>query len=140
MPRLLDGINSLAWQLIRQIDPAYPVAEQTFLAADGQLPLSAFENYIRGLVEDTPVERAKHLQEAVRIDPTYYPAWLALGRLYFREQEYELAAAAFGKSPAATPAPSMPPSTAASPRSIPATMSRLKTSFAFVACSCLYLR
>jgi tetratricopeptide (TPR) repeat protein/TolB-like protein len=99
LPRLLDGINSLAWQLVRRIDPAYPVAEQTFVAADARLPLSAFENYIRGLVEKTPGERAKHLQEAVRIDPAYYPAWLALGRLYFREQEYELAASAFGKIP-----------------------------------------
>ncbi len=99
MPRLLDGINGLAWQLVRQIEPGYPVAEQTFIAADAQLPLSAFENFIRGLVEISPVERAKHLQEAVRIDPTYYPAWLALGTLYFREQEYELAAAAFAKIP-----------------------------------------
>ena len=99
LPRLLDGINSLAWQLVRQIDPTYPVAQQTFVAADANLPLSAFENYIRGLVESTPGERAKHLQEAVRIDPIYNPAWLALGRLYFHQQEYELAAAAFGKIP-----------------------------------------
>ncbi len=99
MPRLLDGINTLAWQLVRKIDPTYPVAQQTFVAADANLPLAAFENYIRGLVESTPVERAKHLQEAVRIDPTYYPAWLALGRLYFHQQDYELAVAAFGKIP-----------------------------------------
>jgi len=103
MPRLLDGINSVAWQLVRQIDPAYPVAQQTFVAADANLPLGAFENYIRGLVESTPGERAKHLQEAVRIDPTYYPAWLALGRLYFHEQQYELAASAFGKIPGSDP-------------------------------------
>ncbi len=99
LPRLLDGINGIAWQLVRQFDPAYPVAEQTFVAADAKLPLSAFENYIRGLVEDSAPERAKHLMEAVQIEPTYYPAWLALGRLYFHEQEYELAAAAFGKIP-----------------------------------------
>jgi tetratricopeptide (TPR) repeat protein/TolB-like protein len=103
MPRLLDGINTVAWQLVRQIDPAYPVAQQTFVAADANLPLGAFENYIRGLVESTPSERAKHLQEAVRIDPTYYRAWLALGRLYFRQQEYELAAATLGKIPASDP-------------------------------------
>ena len=99
MPRLLDGINSLSWRLVRQIAPAYPVAQQTFVAADAALPLGAFENYIRGLVENTPTERAKHLQEAVRIDPTYYAAWRALGRLYFHQQEYELAASAFGKIP-----------------------------------------
>lgn len=104
LPRLLDGINSLAWKLVRQFDPAYPVAEQTFVAADAKLPLSAFENYIRGLVEDSPAERIKHLKEAVQLDPTYYPAWLALGRMYFHEQEYELASAAFGKIPKTEPA------------------------------------
>jgi tetratricopeptide (TPR) repeat protein/TolB-like protein len=103
MPRLLDGINTLAWQVVHQIDPTYPVAQQTFVAADANLPLSAFENYIRGLVEDAPTERAKHLREAVRIDPAYYRAWLALGRLYFHQQEYELAAAAFSKIPANDP-------------------------------------
>jgi TolB-like protein len=72
LPRLLDGINGLAWQLVRQIEPAYPVAEQTFVAADSKLPLSVFENYTRGLVEDTPAERVKHLKEAARLDPTYF--------------------------------------------------------------------
>ncbi len=99
LPRLLDGINILAWELVRQLDPAYPVAQQTFVAADANLPLSSFENYIRGLVETTAAERAKHLQEAVRLDPAYARAWLALGRLYFHQQEYELAAAAFAKIP-----------------------------------------
>ncbi len=103
LPRLLDGINSLAWKLVRQFDPAYPVAEQTFVAADAKLPLSAFENYIRGLVEDSPAERIKHLKEAVQLDPAYYPAWLALGRMYFHEQEYELASAAFSKIPKTEP-------------------------------------
>jgi tetratricopeptide (TPR) repeat protein/TolB-like protein len=103
LPRLLDGINTLAWRLVRQIEPAYPVAEQTFVAADAKLPLSAFENYIRGLVEDSPAERIKHLKEAVQLDPNYYPAWLALGRAYFHGQEYELAAAAFGKIPKTEP-------------------------------------
>ncbi|AXC09442.1 TPR repeat-containing protein [Acidisarcina polymorpha] len=103
LPRLLDGINSLAWRLVRQIDPAYSVAEQTFVAADAKLPLSAFENYIRGLVEDAPAERIKHLQEAVRLDPTYAQAWLALGKLYFINQQFELAAAALDKVPRTDP-------------------------------------
>lgn len=104
LPRLLDGINGLAWQLVRQIEPGYPVAEQTFVAADAKLPLSAFENYIRGLVEETAAERIKHLKEAVQLDPGYDRAWLALGRAYFRGQEYESASAAFGKIPKSDPA------------------------------------
>jgi tetratricopeptide (TPR) repeat protein/TolB-like protein len=100
---LLDGINSLSWKLVRQLDPAYPVAEQTFIAADAKLSLAVFENYIRGLVEDSPAERAKHLKEAVRLDPTYTPAWFALGRLYFHQQEFELAATALAKVPKSDP-------------------------------------
>jgi tetratricopeptide (TPR) repeat protein len=103
LARLLDGINDLAWQVVRHIDPTYPVAEQTFVAADAALPLSAFENYIRGLVEDTPAERIKHLKEAVQLDPGYYTAWFALGRAYFLGQEYEQASVAFGKIPKTEP-------------------------------------
>ena len=92
--RLLEIANSLAWHLVKQLDPAYPVAEQTFVAADANLRLDAFENYIRGLIEDSRPERTKHLKEAVRLSPGFSSAWLALGKLYFANQDYESAASA----------------------------------------------
>lgn len=100
---LLDLLNGLAWQVARQLDPTYAVAEQTFLAASAKLRLDAFENYVRGLVEDSSTERIRHLKEAVRLSPDYYPAWLALGRAYFDNQQYELTYASLGKLPRTDP-------------------------------------
>lgn len=103
LDRLLDVLNGLAWRVVKQMDPAYPVAEQTFLAADSSLRLSAFENYVRGLVEDSPAERIRHLREALRLSPDFPPARLALGRAYFADQQYENAAAIFGSLPSSDP-------------------------------------
>lgn len=94
--QLLETLNSLAWQVTRQLDPAYPVAEQTFIAADSDLHLDAFENYVRGLTEDSVDERIRHLREAVRLSPQFNPAWLALGKAYFSQQNFDLAASTLG--------------------------------------------
>ena len=96
LPRLADLLNALAWRLTKQLDPAYSVAEQTFIAADATLRLDVFENYVRGLSEPQPDERLRHLREAVRLNPQFYPAWLALGQTLFGAQDYDQAAAAFG--------------------------------------------
>lgn len=96
---LLDTVNKLAWETTRQLDPSYAVAEQTFLAADGHLQVNAFENYIRGLVEEKPEEGIRRLQDAIRLDPEFVPAWLALGRRYFADQDYEQAASTLGHLP-----------------------------------------
>lgn len=96
LTRLLDTLNSLAWQVTRQLDPTYAVAQQTFIAADADLRLDAFENYVRGLSENSTDERIRHLREAVRLSPRFYPAWLALGKAYFANQNYELAASTLG--------------------------------------------
>jgi tetratricopeptide (TPR) repeat protein len=96
LTRLLDTLNSLAWQVTRQLDPTYPVAEQTFIAADSELRLDAFENYVRGLTETSASERIRHLREAVRLSPQFYPVWLALGKTYFTDQNFDLAASTLG--------------------------------------------
>ncbi|MGC2300813.1 MAG: tetratricopeptide repeat protein [Acidobacteriaceae bacterium] len=97
--RLLETINSLAWKVTRQLDPAYEVEEQTFLAADKNLHADAFEDYIEGLVAETPQQGIDHLREATRLDPDFATAWLALGRAYFTNQDYEHAAATLGRLP-----------------------------------------
>jgi tetratricopeptide (TPR) repeat protein len=94
--KLADVLNTLAWRVTRQLDPAYPVAEQTFIAADANLRLDVFENYVRGLVDPQSDERIRHLREAVRLSPQYYPAWLALGQALFAAQQYDQSAIAFG--------------------------------------------
>lgn len=96
LTHLLDTLNGLAWQVTRQLDPSYAVAEQTFIAADSDLRLDAFENYVRGLTEDSIDERIRHLRDAVRLSPHFYPAWLSLGKAYFANQNYEQAASTLG--------------------------------------------
>ncbi len=96
LSQLTSVINSLAWKVTQQLDPDYPVAEQTFVAADASLRLDAFEDYVRGISEGTAQVRLQHLQDAIRLDPNYGPAWLALGNAYFAAQDYNNAALAYG--------------------------------------------
>jgi len=93
---LLAMIDSLAWQITRQLDPAYAVEEQTFIAADKNLHSDAFEDYVRGLVAENAQYTIQDLRDAVKLDPNFAPAWLALGRAYFGNQDYEQAAATLG--------------------------------------------
>jgi tetratricopeptide (TPR) repeat protein len=99
MSHLLDVLNSLAWGLAKEIDPQFTVARNTFVAAGASLRTDAFENYIRGLVENDPAEQIRHLKEAVRLDPTFSPALLALGKAYFANQQFDLAATTLGRLP-----------------------------------------
>ena len=99
LKNLLDTLNGLAWNTARKLDPAYSVAEQTFLAADGPLSPVAFENYIRGMIVEAPSDRVVHLREAVRLSPGFIPAKLELGKAYFVSQDYDAAAAIFGQTP-----------------------------------------
>jgi tetratricopeptide (TPR) repeat protein len=97
MTHLLDVLNSLAWGLAKQIDPQLAVARSTFVAAGAGLRTDVFENYIRGLVESDPAEQIRHLKEAVRLDPSFSPGLFALGKAYFANQQFELAANTLGR-------------------------------------------
>lgn len=94
---LINVFDSLAWKLTRQLDPTFPVSEQAFVAAGADLRLDAFEQFIRGITEPDQAERVRHLQQAVKLSPTYSAAWMALGREDYSSQQYEEAADAFAK-------------------------------------------
>jgi tetratricopeptide (TPR) repeat protein len=97
MHDLIAVFGTLAWKLTKQLDPLFSVAEGTFVAAGRDIPLNAYEQYIRGITEPDQAERVKHLQEAVRLSPGFGPAWMALGREDYGEQQYPEAAAAFAR-------------------------------------------
>jgi tetratricopeptide (TPR) repeat protein len=96
---LIDVFNSLAWGLAKQIDPQFAVSRSTFVAAGAGLRVDAFENYIRGLVEPDPAEQIRHLKESVRLDPSFSLALMALGKAYFANQQFDLAATTLGRLP-----------------------------------------
>ncbi|HZY60302.1 MAG TPA: tetratricopeptide repeat protein [Candidatus Binataceae bacterium] len=97
MHNLIAVFDSLAWKLTRQLDPAFNVSQETFVAAGANLTLEAFEQYIRGITESDQPERLRHLQQAVKLSPGFASAWMALGREDYQGQQYEQAAAAFAK-------------------------------------------
>ncbi|HEY6374660.1 MAG TPA: tetratricopeptide repeat protein [Edaphobacter sp.] len=103
LARLFDLQNALAWKIARQLDPKFNVALQTFLAAPGQVKLSAFENYIRGTSEPNPQERINHLQLAVQEVPTYTAALLALGKAQYTQRDYDHAALTLARIPPTDP-------------------------------------
>jgi tetratricopeptide (TPR) repeat protein len=99
LPRLFDAENAIAWKIARQIDPHFSVAEQTFLASPGGVPLPSFENYIRGSTASTPAERLQRLQAAVADTPNYAAALLALGKEQYAARDFPSAAATLAKVP-----------------------------------------
>ena len=99
LPRLFDIENAVAWKVARQIDPKFPVAQQTFLSASAGVKLTAFENYIRGTDAPSSVERIKRLQLAVDEAKDYSAALLALGKAQYTARQYDSAAATLAKVP-----------------------------------------
>lgn len=97
LPRLFDVENSIAWTIAKHIDPHFNVAQQTFLSAAGGVPLSAFENYIRGISASSPQEQIKRLQMATTLAPNYPAALLALGKVQFTQRDYDHAATTLAK-------------------------------------------
>ncbi len=97
MHDIVSVFDSLAWKLTRQLDPRISVAEETFIAAGKNIRLDAFEQYIRGITESDQIERLKHLQSSVKLNPDFSPAWMALGREQYSGQQYEQAADAFSR-------------------------------------------
>ena len=99
LSRLFDVENAIAWKVAGRMDPHFAVAEQTFLAASGGVPLSSFENYIRGTSAPTSDERLKRLEAAVSETPSYTAALLALGKEQYAASRFEAAAATLAKVP-----------------------------------------
>jgi tetratricopeptide (TPR) repeat protein len=99
LARLFDVENAIAWTIARQIDPQFSISQQTFLSASGNISLSAFENYIRGVSATSQLERIKRLQLATQDTPNYPAALLALGKAQFSDRDYDHAAITFAKVP-----------------------------------------
>jgi Tfp pilus assembly protein PilF/TolB-like protein len=99
LARLFDAENAIAWKSAKALDPHFNVAEPTFLAASGAVPLPAFEDYIRGTNSANAAERLKRLKAAVALAPNFATAALALGKEQFAERDYAAAAVTLAKVP-----------------------------------------
>jgi tetratricopeptide (TPR) repeat protein len=103
LSRLFDTENAVAWKVARTLDPHFNVAESTFVAAPGAVPLPAFEDYIRGTDATSSAERLQRLQEAVKFSPNYAAALLALGKEQYTQRDYAAAATTLSKVPKDNP-------------------------------------
>ena len=99
LPRLYDAENAIAWKVAHEMDPKFSVSEATFLAASAGVPLSSFENYVRGVDAASQSERLRRLNAAVTETPGYTEAVLALGRAQFAARDYDKAAMTLAKVP-----------------------------------------
>lgn len=102
--KILEIQDALSWDMLRIIDPGFPVSRAEFLAGSPSIRLDAFENYIRGVTASTRQEKLAKLREAVRINPQYTMAIMQLGKTYFTGREYDSAASWFVKVPKSDPA------------------------------------
>ena len=94
---MISIFDSLAWELTKELDPGFNVAEKTFVAAGAGMRLAAFEQYIRGITDPDQQDRLQHLEAAVKLSSDFNPAWIALGREDYSTQQYQKAADAFSR-------------------------------------------
>ncbi len=102
--KLIDVQSSLAWDILRLIQPELLPSRERFVASAPSLRLDAFENYIRGIIAMSRAEKIKYFREAIRLSPDYTPALMQLAVVYFENREYEQAASWYGRIPRGDPA------------------------------------
>ncbi len=100
LPQLLQLQEALAWDLLRALRPDYATSKDVFMAQPPPLRLDAFENYIRGLTALTQADKLQRLRTAIRLNPSYNEAMLALGKTYFEAHDYDAAANWLARIPA----------------------------------------
>jgi len=104
---LVDLINietSLALDLLRSLRPNLSVSRQEIESSAPPIRLDAFENYVRGILDTSAADRARHFQEAVRLNPAYNQAWFQLGKSWFDQKQYDQAIGSFAQVALTDPA------------------------------------
>lgn len=94
---LIDVQTLIAWDLLRVLRPDFPVARDVFRQSAEPIRLDALENYVRGVLANTPQDKLRFFQQALRLDPDYAKARLALGRAYYADRQYDDAISALDK-------------------------------------------
>jgi len=97
--KLIDIQTALAWDLLRLDDAALTTSRDGFVAAAPPIRLDSLENYTRGVIAGSSADKIRFFKEALRINPSYAEAQMALGEAYFDAKQYDPAAAALAKVP-----------------------------------------
>lgn len=80
----LAGLQShLAWQVLRSSMPKAAPGDEQFKQARADIRLDALENYVRGLLAQTPEAQERYFQQALKLDGRFSQAAFQYGRLLF---------------------------------------------------------
>lgn len=99
LTQLVEVQNSLAWDLLRDLDPNLVGAKNTYVASQATIRLDALEAYVRGTLATDRTLKIKYFKDAARISPDYSEAMFQLGKVFFDGKEYEQAAEWFARVP-----------------------------------------
>lgn len=96
----LIGIQTaLAWDVLQKIDPSASGSREQFVHAAPAIRLTAFENFIRGVVSLASADRIRYLKAALAIDGSYSQATMLLAKTYYAGRDWTQAAQWFAKVP-----------------------------------------
>jgi tetratricopeptide (TPR) repeat protein len=93
----LDSLFSTFERIARQIAPS---PKSSADIAGQHPPLAVFENFIKGLLAETPATAVRYLNAALKLEPTFDRARLALWDVYADQSEHEKALAVVASVPA----------------------------------------
>ncbi len=97
----LDGLAALqthlAWQALAYLDSAHTPPAAQFASEHPPVRLDAMENYTRGLLAAGAEQKHRYFTQAARLDESFWQPVFQLGRLYWAQKEYRLAADWFSK-------------------------------------------
>ncbi len=85
----------LAWQAVSLLRPKNAPPRESFLKAHPPVRLDAVESYIRGLLATTAEQRRRFFMQAARLDDTYSQPCFQLGKAYWQQKDYRVAAGWF---------------------------------------------
>jgi tetratricopeptide (TPR) repeat protein/TolB-like protein len=79
---------SVTWQILRNVVPGSTSGEADY-TMQPPVPSSAFENYIRGVLNPDLKKRIDQLETAIRLHPQYDAAIFELGRVYNLQRDFK---------------------------------------------------
>ncbi|MCI0402945.1 MAG: tetratricopeptide repeat protein [Acidobacteria bacterium] len=97
---LIDVQLRLAWRILRQLDPRYPLSLVSFQQRRPAVSVSAFESYIRGLLASDREQQLRYFLQAARLEPAFAPPAFRLAMLYYLDGDYTAATRWFDQASA----------------------------------------
>ena len=84
--------TNLTWLALHALTPHTAPPLEEFARSRPAVRVGAIESYARGLLATTPEQKHRFFTQAVRLDENYSPPCFELGRLYWDQNDYRLAA------------------------------------------------